>query len=163
MVTSRCLLSKSSCRRGGFLYEPANPPRKIAFRDSNGPAAKWLWAYAVHLTKSAGPARFFYFFIFYFRFLQKYIFDLKIYRNIQEFTGIYLPLTPERNPKNIRNPTQHPTPQSLPIIRRGSGQEASVGRRRRRRRGRPDAAAQGKRRAARVTRVENDRWAPVVS
>ena len=56
MVTSRCLLSKSSCRRGGFLYEPANPPRKIAFRDSNGPAAKWLWAYAVHLTKSAGAA-----------------------------------------------------------------------------------------------------------
>ena len=26
--------------------------------------------------------RFFYFFIFYFRFLQKYIFDLEIYRNI---------------------------------------------------------------------------------
>ena len=46
----------TSCRRGGFLYEPANPPRKIAFRDSNGPAAKWLWAYAVHLTKSAGAA-----------------------------------------------------------------------------------------------------------
>jgi len=30
----------------------------------------------------AGVGRFFYFYIFYFRFLQKYIFDLEIYRNI---------------------------------------------------------------------------------
>ena len=33
------------------------------------------------------PSRFFYFFIFYFRFLQKYIFDLEIYRNIPRPPG----------------------------------------------------------------------------
>ena len=27
----------SGCRRGGFLYEPANPPRKIVVRDTSSP------------------------------------------------------------------------------------------------------------------------------
>ena len=42
MVTSRCLLSKSSCRRGGFLYEPANPPHKIVVRGERSLATNYL-------------------------------------------------------------------------------------------------------------------------
>ena len=37
---------------------------------------------AAILTRSSPLQRFFYFYIFYFYFLQKYIFDLEIYRNI---------------------------------------------------------------------------------
>jgi len=47
----------SGCKRGGFLYEPANPPRKIVYRDASGPAANCLRPIAVHITKPAGQKK----------------------------------------------------------------------------------------------------------
>jgi len=48
---------RSRCRRGGFLYEPANPPRKIIVSDASGPAANCLRRIAVHITKPAGQKK----------------------------------------------------------------------------------------------------------
>ena len=47
----------SRCRRGGFLYEPANPPRKIIVSDASGPPANCLRRIAVHITKPAGQKK----------------------------------------------------------------------------------------------------------
>jgi len=48
---------KSNSRRGGFLYEPANPPRKLIDRDTSGPAAIYLRPTAVRVTKPVGQTR----------------------------------------------------------------------------------------------------------
>ena len=57
----------SGCRRGGFFYEPANPPCKVVVRGLYGPAAKFWWADVEQPTKTRGhrtnpqePARLFF-------------------------------------------------------------------------------------------------------
>ena len=44
----------SDCRRGGLLYESANPPRKIVDCDASGPAADCLRPTIVHVAEPAG-------------------------------------------------------------------------------------------------------------
>ena len=73
-------------RRRGFWDFWASYSRRGSFRPATYTELKPnIHGTSGFMSWELGP-RFFYFYIFYFRFLQKYIFDLEIYRNIPRQT-----------------------------------------------------------------------------
>ena len=54
VIKTKETIASSGCRRGGFLYEPANPPRKIVVRDIRGPAANYSRTTVIHIVKPTG-------------------------------------------------------------------------------------------------------------